>query len=45
MVQLKDGRQYTKMKLFGKELMQDVFDGKELWGTNLGSWKPEKANL
>jgi len=41
-VELKDGRKYTKISLQGKDLMQDVFDGTSLWGTNFMTSKAEK---
>lgn len=42
-VQLKDGRRYTKITLQGQELMQGVFDGTNLWGTNIQTMKAEKS--
>jgi len=43
-VNLKDGRQYTKITFQGKELMQGVFDGKVLWSTNFMTQKAEKSD-
>jgi len=43
-VQLKDGRQYTKITIQGQELMQGVFDGTSLWNTNFATMKAEKAD-
>lgn len=40
---LKDGRQYTKINFQGKELMQQVFDGKIFWGINMMTQQPEEA--
>jgi len=42
-VQLKDGRQYTKVSFQGQEIMQGVFDGTNLWNTNFQTMKAEKA--
>ena len=44
MVQLNDGRQYTKVSLQGQHIMQGVFDGETLWNTNFMTMKPEKAD-
>jgi len=41
-VQLKDGRTYTKITFQGKEFMQGVFDGNDVWGTNQMTMKAEK---
>ena len=43
-VQLKDGRQYTKISIQGQELKQGVFDGTSLWSTNFQTMKAEKAD-
>ena len=43
-VQLKDGRQYTKITIQGQELKQGVFDGTSLWNTNFQTMKAEKAD-
>ncbi|MEQ9591051.1 MAG: outer membrane lipoprotein-sorting protein [Cyclobacteriaceae bacterium] len=43
-VQLKDGRQYTKITIQGQVIMQGVFDGTTLWNTNFASMKAEKAD-
>lgn len=43
-VQLKDGRQYTSITFQGKELMQGVYDGEVLWGTNMMTQKAEKSD-
>lgn len=40
-LQLKDGRQYVKISIQGKELMQGVYDGKVLWNTNFMTQKAE----
>jgi len=44
LVQMKDGRQYTKLSFQGKELKQGVFDGKTMWNTNFMTMKAEKAD-
>ncbi|GJM29182.1 MAG: hypothetical protein DHS20C17_18170 [Cyclobacteriaceae bacterium] len=44
-VQLKDGRQYTKINFQETEIMQGVFDGETLWSTNFQTQTPEKADL
>lgn len=44
LVQLKDGRQYSKFEVQGNEIMQKVYDGKTVWGTNFQTMKPEKAD-
>ncbi len=41
-VQLKSGKQYVKISIQGKELMQGVFDGETLWGSNFMTMKAEK---
>ena len=41
-VQLKNGKQYVKISIQGKELMQGVFDGETLWGSNFMTMKAEK---
>ncbi len=43
-VQLKDGRQYTRLDFQGTEIMQGVFDGKVLWSTDFQSQQPRKAD-
>jgi len=43
-VQLKNGHQYMKFNFQGKELMQGVFDGESMWGTNFMSMKAEKSD-
>jgi len=43
-VQMKDGRQYTKVTFQGQVLMQGVFDGTSLWNTNFATMKAEKAD-
>ena len=43
-VQMADGRQYTKISLQGNTIMQGVFDGTVLWNTNFQSQKAEKAD-
>lgn len=43
-VQLKDGRQYTKFSLQGQEFKQGVFDGTSLWNTNFQTMKAEKED-
>jgi len=43
-VQLKDGKQYVKVSLQGKELMQGVFDGETLWQHNFMTMKAEKSD-
>jgi len=40
-LQLKDGKQYVKISIQGKELKQGVFDGKVLWNTNFMTQKAE----
>ncbi|MCX7638088.1 MAG: outer membrane lipoprotein-sorting protein [Cyclobacteriaceae bacterium] len=43
-VQLKDGRQYTKVTFQGMDIKQGVFDGKTLWSTNFMNMKPERRD-
>ena len=43
-VQLKGGKQYVKISIQGKELMQGVFDGETLWGSNFMTMKAEKQD-
>lgn len=43
-VRLKDGRQMTAITFQGKKIMQGVFDGKVLWGTNMMTQKAEKSD-
>ncbi|MEM9001059.1 MAG: outer membrane lipoprotein-sorting protein [Bacteroidota bacterium] len=43
-VQLKDGRQMTKITFQGKEIKQGVFDGETLWNTNFMTMKAEKSD-
>jgi outer membrane lipoprotein-sorting protein len=43
-VQLSDGKTYTKIALQGQEFMQNVYNGEVLWGTNFQSMKAEKAD-
>ena len=43
-VQMKDGRQYTKISLQGQTFYQGVFDGEIVWGTNFQSQKAEKSD-
>lgn len=43
-VQLKDGRQYSKINFQGMEIKQGVFDGNILWSTNFQTQEPEKAD-
>ena len=42
-VQQADGKQYTKVEVQGKIIMQGVFDGEALWNTNFMTMKAEKA--
>ena len=44
LVNLADGRMYTKVSLQGKDLMQGVFDGESVWSTNFQSMKAEKSD-
>lgn len=43
-VQMKDGRQYTKISLQGQTFFQGVYDGTVLWSTNFQAQKAEKAD-
>jgi len=43
-VQMKGGKQYVKVSIQGKELMQGVFDGETLWSTNFMTMKAEKSD-
>ncbi|MDX2302492.1 MAG: outer membrane lipoprotein-sorting protein [Microscillaceae bacterium] len=43
-VQTAEGRQYTKINFQGQVIMQGVFDGETLWGTNFQTMKAEKAD-
>ena len=43
-VQLSDGRQYTKITFQGNEIKQGVFDGTTLWSTNFQTMKAEKSD-
>jgi hypothetical protein len=43
-VQLKDGRQYTKIIFQDNEIMQGVFDGQTLWSTDFQTQTPKKAD-
>lgn len=43
-VQLSDGRQYTKVSVQGMTIMQGVYDGTTVWNTNFQTMKPEKAD-
>jgi hypothetical protein len=43
-VQLKDGRQYTKLDFQGTEIKQGVFDGNVLWSTDFQTREPKKAD-
>lgn len=43
-VQMKDGRQYTKFTLQGQVLKQGVYDGEVLWSTNFQTMKAEKSD-
>lgn len=43
-VQMADGRTYTKISLQGTEIYQGVFDGETLWSTNFQSMKAEKSD-
>jgi len=42
-VQLADGRTYTKVSFQGQDLMQGVYDGTNFWSTNFQTMKPEKV--
>jgi hypothetical protein len=43
-VQLKDGRQYTRIDFQGTEIMQGVFDSQVLWSTDFQTQDPKKAD-
>ena len=43
-VQLKDGRQYTKFSVQGNDFYQNVYDGETLWSINFQSLKAEKSD-
>ena len=43
-VQLADGRKYTKFTFQGDDIKQGVFDGKILWRTNFQTMEPEKSD-
>lgn len=43
-VQMADGRQYTKFEVQGSTFKQGVFDGETVWSTNFQSLKAEKAD-
>ena len=43
-VQLADGRTYTKFNLQGTDIYQGVFDGETLWSINFQSMKAEKSD-
>lgn len=43
-VQLKDGRQYTKFNFQGNDFFQGVYDGETLWGINFMSMTSEKED-
>lgn len=43
-VQLKNGKQMTKITFQGKEIKQGVFDGETLWSTNFMTQKAEKSD-
>ena len=43
-IQLKDGRQATKVTFQGKDIMTGVYDGKTLWSTNFMTMKAEKSD-
>lgn len=43
-VQLKDGRQMTKITFQGKAIMQGVYDGSTLWSHNFMTMKAEKSD-
>jgi hypothetical protein len=42
--QLKDGRQSTKITFQGKDIMQGVYDGTNLWSHNFMNMKAEKSD-
>jgi outer membrane lipoprotein-sorting protein len=43
-VQTKEGKMYMKFQLQGQEIVQQAFDGKEAWGVNFMTMKPEKSD-
>jgi len=43
-VQLRDGRMYSKVTFQGMEIMQGVYDGESVWSTNFMTQKAEKAD-
>jgi len=43
-VQLADGRQFTKITFQGNTIKQGVFDGETMWNTNFQTMKAEKAD-
>lgn len=43
-VQLADGRTYTKISVQGMTIMQGVYDGTTAWSTNFQSMKAEKSD-
>ena len=43
-INLKDGKQYSKAMFQGKEIKQGVFDGETLWSVNFMTMKPEKSD-
>lgn len=43
-VQLSDGRQYTKFNVQGTDFYQQVYDGETLWGINFQSMQAEKSD-
>jgi outer membrane lipoprotein-sorting protein len=43
-VNLKNGKQYSKVTFQGKVIMQNVFDGGSLWGHNFMTMKAEKSD-
>lgn len=43
-VQLKDGRQMSAAVVQGKEIKQEVYDGKTLWNTNFMTMKAEASD-
>ncbi|MEQ9403964.1 MAG: outer membrane lipoprotein-sorting protein [Cyclobacteriaceae bacterium] len=44
MVQMTDGRQYTKFNVQGTDFYQGVYDGENLWSINMQSMKAEKSD-
>ena len=43
-IELRDGRQMTKITFQGQEIMQGVFDGTTLWSTNFMTMQAEKSD-